>query len=149
MMDELSQNVRGGLVELIFAIYENEPVLLCKAAERIGVLRPGLDRIAIERLARFALAEFEAASADPLPLSDTDTASTTSTSTSTTSTTSSSTSSGDDTAKKESIAVVGGGAEIAVQSRSNPQESIKVRQNKATLSGFIKRLESECAAIVK
>jgi hypothetical protein len=58
MMDELEQNVRSGLVDLIFGIYENEPVEVCDSLETMGVLRKGVDRLSIEKIARFFLKEF-------------------------------------------------------------------------------------------
>ncbi|CAM9790093.1 unnamed protein product [Chrysoparadoxa australica] len=58
MMDSFRPNVRSGLVNLIFAIYENEPVLCCDALEEMGILQPGADRISVERVARSFLGEF-------------------------------------------------------------------------------------------
>ena len=58
MMDELKPEVRSGLVDLIFGVYENDTKEVCNAFEKIGVLRPGVDRISIEKICRFFLAEF-------------------------------------------------------------------------------------------
>jgi predicted unusual protein kinase regulating ubiquinone biosynthesis (AarF/ABC1/UbiB family) len=58
MMDELKQDVRAGLVDLIFAIYEDDAKDVCNSLEKIGVLKPGVDRISIEKIARFSLKEF-------------------------------------------------------------------------------------------
>ena len=62
MMDELKQEVRSGLVNLIFGVYENEPKEVCNSLEEIGVLKKGVDRISIEKLARYFLSEFKAGS---------------------------------------------------------------------------------------
>lgn len=60
MMDELTGNVRRGLVNLIFGIYEGEVKETCDALEEIGVLRKGVDRISVEKIARYFLGEFKA-----------------------------------------------------------------------------------------
>lgn len=57
-MDELKPNVKGGLVDLIFSIYESDVKGSCDALERIGVLRQGVDRISIEKIARVFLGDF-------------------------------------------------------------------------------------------
>lgn len=62
MMDELKPEVRSGLVDLIFGVYENEPVEVCDSLEKIGVLRKGVDRVSVEKIARFFLNEFTAGS---------------------------------------------------------------------------------------
>merc|ERR1719199_60204 len=64
MMDEITGNLREGLVDLILGIYEYEPgtkdttkdVLM--AAEKMGILDPKADRVPIERIARFFLNDF-------------------------------------------------------------------------------------------
>jgi predicted unusual protein kinase regulating ubiquinone biosynthesis (AarF/ABC1/UbiB family) len=58
MMDELQSNVRSGLVDLIFGVYENDTKEVCDAFEKIGILRKGVDRISIEKIVRFFLKEF-------------------------------------------------------------------------------------------
>uniref|UniRef100_A0A7S0XEN1 ABC1 atypical kinase-like domain-containing protein n=1 Tax=Chromulina nebulosa TaxID=96789 RepID=A0A7S0XEN1_9STRA len=58
MMDELKLNVREGLVNLIFSVYENEPREACNALEQIDVLKKGVDRVSIEKVARVFLNEF-------------------------------------------------------------------------------------------
>lgn len=58
MMDELKPQVKKGLVDLIFAVYENDAREMCDALEEIGVLRRGVDRVSVEKLARTFLAEF-------------------------------------------------------------------------------------------
>ena len=59
MMDELKPGVRSGLVNLIFSIFENEPRECCNALEEMGVLRRGVDRVSIERVARIFLNDFK------------------------------------------------------------------------------------------
>lgn len=59
MMDELKDNVKGGLVDLIFGVYENEPKEVCDALERIEVLKRGVDRVSIEKIVRYFLGEFK------------------------------------------------------------------------------------------
>ena len=58
MMDELTTSVKTGLVNLIFGIYENDVKESCDALEQMGVLRPNIDRISIEKIARVFLNEF-------------------------------------------------------------------------------------------
>ena len=42
MMDELKPQVKKGLVDLIFGIYENDAKEVCDALENIEVLRRGI-----------------------------------------------------------------------------------------------------------
>lgn len=58
MMDELKQETRKGLVDLIFSIYENDPKGACDALEDIECLKRGVDRISVEKIARSFLSEF-------------------------------------------------------------------------------------------
>lgn len=58
MMDELKPQVKNGLVDLIFGIYENEPKEVCDALETIEVLKPNVDRLSVEKIARVFLNEF-------------------------------------------------------------------------------------------
>lgn len=58
MMDELKPEVKTGLVNLIFGIYENEVKDVCDALEAIGVLKKGVDRMSVEKIVRFFLNEF-------------------------------------------------------------------------------------------
>jgi len=51
--------VKKGFVDLIFSIYENLPRGACDALEVMGVLRPGIDRFSIERIARDMLTTFQ------------------------------------------------------------------------------------------
>ena len=60
MMDVIPTATRKAFVDFVFAIYANEPKLAVDAAERMGVFRPGLDRLSVERLARVYLDEFGA-----------------------------------------------------------------------------------------
>lgn len=59
MMDELKPQVKSGLVDLIFGIYENDVKESCNALEQIGVLKKGVDRLSVEKIARFFLSEFQ------------------------------------------------------------------------------------------
>jgi len=59
MMDELKPEVKGGLVNLIFGIYENDTKEVCDALESIEVLRRGVDRQSVEKIVRFFLQEFQ------------------------------------------------------------------------------------------
>lgn len=59
MMDELKPGVRSGLVNLIFSVFDNEPRECCNALEEMGVLRKGVDRVSIERVARIFLNDFK------------------------------------------------------------------------------------------
>ena len=64
MMDELTSNVRRGLVNLVFGIYENDAKESCDALEEMGVLRKGVDRVSVEKIARYFLNEFSSGVAD-------------------------------------------------------------------------------------
>jgi hypothetical protein len=50
--------VRKGFVDLIFSIYRTLPREACDALEVMGVLRPGIDRFSIERIATELLKTF-------------------------------------------------------------------------------------------
>jgi len=58
MMDELKTEVKTGLVNLIFGIYENDPKEVCNALEEIEVLKKGVDRFSVEKICRVFLSEF-------------------------------------------------------------------------------------------
>ena len=58
MMDELKPQVKKGLVNLIFGVYENETKEVCDALEEIEVLNRGVDRFSVEKIVRFFLKEF-------------------------------------------------------------------------------------------
>ena len=59
MMDELKPGVRSGLVNLIFSVFENDAKEACNSLEEIGILRPNVDRVSIERIARVFLQDFK------------------------------------------------------------------------------------------
>ena len=50
--------MRKGFVDLIFSIYRTLPREACDALEVMGVLRPGIDRFSIERIATELLKTF-------------------------------------------------------------------------------------------
>ena len=52
------------VVDLVFSIYENLPREACDALEAMGVLRPGVDRYSIERIARNYLNTFQSTLSD-------------------------------------------------------------------------------------
>jgi predicted unusual protein kinase regulating ubiquinone biosynthesis (AarF/ABC1/UbiB family) len=60
MMESIEPVVKAGFVDLVYALYKNAPVLACDALEQMGVLRPGLDRFSIERVANNYLNSFTA-----------------------------------------------------------------------------------------
>ena len=62
MMDELKPEVKKGLVDLIFSIFENDPREACNSLESIGCLKSGVDRVSIEKIARVFLEEFKSGS---------------------------------------------------------------------------------------
>ena len=59
MMEVMEPEVKKGFVDLIFSIYENLPREACDALEAMGVLRTGVDRTSIERIARNMLSTFQ------------------------------------------------------------------------------------------
>ena len=59
MMENMEDNIKKGFVDLIFSIYENLPLEACDALEAMGVLRRGVDRQSIERIARDLLNTFQ------------------------------------------------------------------------------------------
>jgi len=66
MMERVAPQAKKGFVDLVFSIYRNMPKAACDALELMGVLRPGLDRFSIERIAKSLLDSFQTtlASAD-------------------------------------------------------------------------------------
>jgi len=58
MMERVEPEVRKGFVDLIFSIYRTLPREACDALEVMGVLRPGIDRFSIERIATELLQTF-------------------------------------------------------------------------------------------
>ena len=59
MMEVMEPEIKKGFVDLIFSIYENLPLEACDALEKMGVLRRGVDRQSIERIARNMLNTFQ------------------------------------------------------------------------------------------
>ena len=51
MMESIEPDVKKGFVDLVYSLYKNQPITACDALEQMGVLRPGLDRYSIERIA--------------------------------------------------------------------------------------------------
>lgn len=58
-MEVMEPSLKKGFVDLIFAIYENLPREACDALESMGVLRQGVDRSSIERIAKSMLDQFQ------------------------------------------------------------------------------------------
>lgn len=58
-METVEPHVKKGFVDLVFSIYENLPSAACDALEQMGVLRPGIDRFSIERIATNMLDTFQ------------------------------------------------------------------------------------------
>jgi len=59
MMERIEPKVKKGFVDLVFSIYENLPREACDGLEAMGVLRPGIDRFSIERIATDLLNTFQ------------------------------------------------------------------------------------------
>lgn len=66
MMERVEPGLKKGFVDLVFSIYRNLPREACDALEAMGVLKPGIDRFSIERIAKNMLDTFQTtlASAD-------------------------------------------------------------------------------------
>lgn len=58
MMDELKPEVKSGLVNLIFEVYDNNVKGVLSALEEIGILNKGADKFSVEKIARVFLSEF-------------------------------------------------------------------------------------------
>lgn len=64
MVDEITGDLRTGLVDLILGIYEYDPVNkdttkdVLRAAEKMGILDPNADMVPIEKICRFFLKDF-------------------------------------------------------------------------------------------
>lgn len=58
MMESIEPAIKKGFVDLVYALYKNEPALAVDALEMMGVLRPQLDRFSIERIARNYVSTF-------------------------------------------------------------------------------------------
>ena len=59
MCQRLTQQVRRGVVNLVFATYDNDAAGLMEALEQMGVVRPDADRVSVLRIACFFLSVFQ------------------------------------------------------------------------------------------
>ncbi len=59
MMGTIPGDVRAGLLELFYGVYQKDPDRCIEALMSMGVLVPGGDRVAIRRTAVFFLKSFE------------------------------------------------------------------------------------------
>lgn len=59
MMGTIPSDVRGGLLELFYGVYQKDPDRCLDALVTMGVLVPGGDRLAIRRTAEFFLNNFQ------------------------------------------------------------------------------------------
>ncbi|KAF8653053.1 hypothetical protein HU200_062492 [Digitaria exilis] len=59
MMGSISQNIRGGLLEVFYGVYEKDPDKVLKAMVQMGVLVPTGDMTAVRRTAQFFLNSFQ------------------------------------------------------------------------------------------
>ncbi|EES05306.1 hypothetical protein BDA96_04G201600 [Sorghum bicolor] len=59
MMGSISQNIRGGLLEVFYGVYEKDPDKVLQAMVQMGVLVPTGDMTAVRRTAQFFLNSFE------------------------------------------------------------------------------------------
>lgn len=59
MMGSIPGDVRSGLLELFYGVYQKDPDRCIDALMQMGVLVPGGDRVAIRRTAVFFLKSFE------------------------------------------------------------------------------------------
>lgn len=59
MMGSISQNIREGLLEVFYGVYEKDPNKVLDAMVQMGVLVPTGDMTAVRRTAQFFLASFE------------------------------------------------------------------------------------------
>jgi len=60
MMGTIPSDVRSGLLELFYGVYQKDPDRCIEALITMGVLVPGGDRMAIRRTAEFFLKNFQA-----------------------------------------------------------------------------------------
>jgi len=58
MMSTFEPNIKRGLVDVIFGIYEGSAREVCDAMEKMGVLAKGADRITVEKVGRYFLSLF-------------------------------------------------------------------------------------------
>mmetsp|Transcript_3110 Transcript_3110/g.5472 ORF Transcript_3110/g.5472 Transcript_3110/m.5472 type:complete len:779 (-) Transcript_3110:1060-3396(-) len=66
MMAEIKPEVKRGLVELIFGVYDGSSREVCDALEKMGVLRKNVDRVSVEKVAKFFLETFRFNASDDL-----------------------------------------------------------------------------------
>lgn len=59
MMGTIPNDIRGGLLDLFYGVYEKDPDRCLDALVRMGVLVPGGDRVAVRRTAEFFLSSFQ------------------------------------------------------------------------------------------
>ena len=59
MMGTIPSDVRNGLLELFYGVYQKDPDRCIDALITMGVLVPGGDRLSIRRTAEFFLKNFE------------------------------------------------------------------------------------------
>ncbi|XP_047333751.1 protein ACTIVITY OF BC1 COMPLEX KINASE 8, chloroplastic-like [Impatiens glandulifera] len=59
MMGSISQNIRGGLLDVFYGVYEKDPDKVLQAMIQMGVLVPTGDMTAVRRTAQFFLNSFE------------------------------------------------------------------------------------------
>lgn len=61
MMDTFTEKTRKGLIDFLFAFYENEPREACNALAVLGILKddPNIDRIAVERIGKDFMDRFQ------------------------------------------------------------------------------------------
>ena len=59
MMGTIPSDIRSGLLELFYGVYQKDPDRCLDALVTMGVLVPGGDRLAIRRTAEFFLSNFE------------------------------------------------------------------------------------------
>uniref|UniRef100_A0A7N0U1L3 Uncharacterized protein n=1 Tax=Kalanchoe fedtschenkoi TaxID=63787 RepID=A0A7N0U1L3_KALFE len=59
MMGSISPNIRGGLLEVFYGVYEKDPDKVLQAMVQMGVLVPTGDMTAVRRTAQFFLNSFE------------------------------------------------------------------------------------------
>ena len=62
MMGKIPADVRSGLLELFYGVYQKDPDRCIDALITMGVLVPGGDRLAIRRTAQFFLNNFQVSS---------------------------------------------------------------------------------------
>ena len=66
MMGTIPSDVRSGLLELFYGVYQKDPDRCIDALTAMGVLVPGGDRLSIRRTAEFFLNNFQVPHCDGL-----------------------------------------------------------------------------------